>query len=155
MMIPALAIATLPYISCKKDKPVPEDQHFDLDVSLRSSGTGTGKLVFRQDPDVEKIIDLSVTVSNLAPNRQYLFQRAVDAVNMVDGNCTSSAWLTLGKGLTPQSIITDDKGNDEVKLWRDVTALSSGSKFDIHFQVIDAVTLAVVLTSDCYYYQVR
>jgi hypothetical protein len=40
-------------------------------------------------------------------------------------------------------------------LWRDVSAVPSGSTFDIHFQVIDAVTLAVVLASDCLQYQVR
>jgi len=114
-----------------------------------------GHLKFRQDPDPEKIIDLNVKVHNLLPDHEYLFQRAVDAINQVDGNCTSTTWLTLGKGLTPQSIVTDSQGNGEEDLWRDVTAVPSGSKFDIHFQIIDAATNVVVLTSDCYQYQVR
>ena len=33
--------------------------------------------------------------------------------------------------------------------------LPSGATFDIHFQVIDEDTQAVVLTSDCYQYTVR
>jgi hypothetical protein len=94
-------------------------------------------------------------VHNLLPNHEYLLQRAVDPINVVDGNCTSTTWLTLGKGLTPQSIFTDNDGNGTEELWRDVTAIPSGSKFDIHFQVIDAVSLAVVLTGNCYQYEVR
>ena len=41
------------------------------------------------------------------------------------------------------------------QLWRDVTAIPSGTEFDIHFQIIDAETLTVVLTSGCYQYTVR
>jgi hypothetical protein len=82
-------------------------------------------------------------------------QRAVDAINVVDGECTNTSWLTLGHGLTPQSILTDDKGNGEEELWRDVTAVPSGSMFDIHFRVIDKSSLEVVLTTDCYQYMVR
>ncbi|MGN6531750.1 MAG: hypothetical protein ACTHK0_08350 [Ginsengibacter sp.] len=94
-------------------------------------------------------------MARLIPNHEYLLQRAVDAINVVDGNCTSTAWLTFGKGLTPQSITTDADCNGEESLWRDVSAIASGSKFDIHFQIIDATSMAVVLTSDCYWYQVR
>ena len=128
---------------------------FDLNVVLRGEGNSQGHLKFRQDPDPAKIIDLDIKVHHLAPNHEYLLQRAVDAINVVDGNCTSTSWLTLGKGLTPQSILTDDKGKGEEELWRNVTAIPSGSTFDIHFRVIDAVSSAVVLTSDCHQYQVR
>jgi hypothetical protein len=79
----------------------------------------------------------------------------VDPINVVDGNCTSTTWLTLDIGLTPQSILTDNTGTGKEELWRDISVAATGSKFDIHFQVIDAVSLAVVLDSDCYEYVVR
>ena len=137
---------------------------YDLNATLRgacneddetSGDCPIGHLKFRQDPNPEKIIDLDIKVHNLLPNHEYLLQRAVDPINVVDGNCTSTTWLTLGKGLTPQSIFTDSEGDGKENLWRDVTAIPSGSKFDIHFQIIDAVTKVVLLTSDCYQYQVR
>jgi hypothetical protein len=128
---------------------------FDLNVKLKGFHNSQGHIKFRQDPDPAKIIDLHIKVHNLLPNHEYLLQRAVDAINEVDGNCTSTSWLTLGKGLTPQTIRTDKNGHAEEALWRDVTAIASGSTFDIHFQVIDATSLEVVLTSDCYKYKVR
>ena len=94
-------------------------------------------------------------VRDLEPNHEYKLQRAVDPINVIDGNCTSTSWLTLGKGLVPQTILTDDRGTGREDLWRSVAALPSGSMFDIHFRVIDAVTSEVVLTSDCYQYTVR
>lgn len=147
-----IAFTTFLFSSCEKP-PLP-DQDFDIDVTLRD-GKSAGHIKFRQNPDAARIIDLDVKVYHLAANHDYLLQRAVDAANEVDGNCTSTAWLTLGKGLTPQSIHTDNYGNGGEMLWRDVSAVPSGSKFDIHFQVIDAVSLAVVLTSDCHHYTVR
>ena len=128
---------------------------FDLNVNLYGEGNWQGHLKFRQDPDLAKIIDLDIKVHHLAPNREYLLQRAVDVINVVDGNCTSTSWLTLGYGLNPHAILTDEKGNGEDILWRDVTAIPTGSSFDIHFRVIDAITLNVVLVSDCYQYTVR
>jgi hypothetical protein len=145
-------IVLFTFISCDKD-PQP-DQHFNLDVTLWGNKS-FGYLKFRQNPDAAKIIDLDILVHHLTPNHEYLLQRAVDAINVVDGNCTSTSWLTLGKGLTPQSIKTDNEGNGEEKLWRDVTAIPSGSTFDIHFQVIDAVDQSVALASECYWYKVR
>lgn len=140
------------FTSCEKESQ--PDQDFNLDVPLRG-GKSFGYIKFRQDPDPAKIIDLGIKVRNLAPNHQYLLQRAVDDINVVDGNCTSTSWLTLGKGLTPQAIMTNARGEGEEDLWRDITAIPSGSGFDIHFQVIDAVSMDVVLTSDCYHYTVR
>ncbi len=133
----------------------PEKIPFDLNVVLRGEGNSHGHLKFRQDPDPAKIVELDIKVHHLAPDHEYLLQRAVDVINVVDGNCTSTSWLTLGKGLMPQSILTDDHGKGSEELWRDVSAVPSGSAFDIHFRVIDAVSSAIVLTSDCYQYQVR
>ena len=92
-------------------------------------------------------------VRNLEPNHSYLLQRAVDT--QIDGNCTGTTWLTLGRGLTPQAIETDGTGTGRTTLFRDLAAIPSGSEFDIHFQVIDAITKAVVLSSACYTYTVR
>ena len=133
----------------------PETTPFDLNVNLRGEAKKSGLIKFRQDPDAAKIITLDVSVQNLKPTHEYLLQRAVDALNELDCNCTSTTWLTLGKGLVPQSILTDKYGKGSEALWRDVTAVAPGSKFDIHFQVIDAVSLDIVLKSDCYQYQVR
>jgi hypothetical protein len=138
-------------IGCQKESQS-DQQHYNLDVTL-SGGKAFGSIKFTQSQS--KIITLDTKVARLLPHHEYLLQRAVDAINVVDGNCTSTTWLTLGKGLTPQSIVTDADGNGEESLWRDVSAIASGSKFDIHFQIIDAATTAVVLTSDCYWYQVR
>jgi hypothetical protein len=128
---------------------------FNLEVILRGQGDRFGHIKFRQDVDPSKIIKLDTWVRDLEPNHQYLLQRAVDAANVVDGDCTSTSWLTLGKGLTPQSILTDGNGSGSEELWRDVSAVASGAAFDIHFRIVDASTMAVVLTSGCYQYVVR
>ena len=128
---------------------------FNMEVILRGEGNRFGHVKFRQDNDVDKIINLDTWVRDLEPNHEYLLQRAVDAINQVDGNCTSTSWLTLGKGLTPQSILTDESGTGKEELWRNISAIATGSKFDIHFRIVDAVSMAVVLNSDCYQYVVR
>jgi hypothetical protein len=133
--------------------PTPANPNFNLEVILRGEGQAFGHVEFRQDNDVDKIIALNTWVRDLAPNHEYKLQRAVDT--NLDGNCTGTAWLTLGKGLQPQSIFTDENGTGRVELSRDVSAVSSGATFDIHFQIIDAQTSAVVLTSDCYQFTVR
>lgn len=132
----------------KTDKP-----NYNLEVKLNGDGNRSGHIHFRQDKDPAKIITLDTKVHHLEPTTEYLLQRAVD-VNL-DGNCTGTNWLTLGHGLQPQSILTDHKGNGNEELWRDVSAIPSGTTFDIHFRVINKLTLAVVLTSDCYQYTVR
>ena len=128
---------------------------FNLEVILRGEDGRLGHVKFRQDVNPSKIVVLGTWVRGLEPDHQYLLQRAVDAANVVDGNCTSTSWLTLGKGLTPQSILTDDGGKGSEELWRDLSAVASGTAFDIHFRILDAATMAVVLTSDCYQYVVR
>jgi hypothetical protein len=145
-------------LAIASEKQMDDDNNtpsYNLEVNLYGEGNRNGHIHFRQDADPAKIITLDTKIHHLLPNHEYLLQRAVDPINMVDGNCTSTSWLTLGHGLTPQSILTNDKGNGEEELWRDVTAIPSGSTFDIHFRVIDAVSLEVVLTSDCYQYTVR
>ena len=161
-------------LSCKKDSasqeqlPMPEEKiisasksnsegesQYNLEVVLRGEGNRGGHIHFRQDGGAAKIINLDTKVHHLEPDHEYLLQRAVDAINAVDGNCTSMSWLTLGYGLTPHAILTDEKGNGEDMIWRSVSAIPSGSSFDIHFRVIDAITLDVVLESDCYQYTVK
>ncbi|WP_121355912.1 hypothetical protein [Flavisolibacter nicotianae] len=131
----------------------PASPPFNLEVILRGDNGAFGHVKFRQDNDAEKIVTLDTWVRDLAPNHEYKLQRAVDT--NIDDNCTSTAWLTLGEGSTPQSIYTDATGTGRAGLWRDLSAVSSGSTFDIHFRVIDAATSAVVLTSDCYQFVVR
>jgi len=126
---------------------------YNLEVVLRDEGNQSGHIHFRQDKDAAKIITLDIKVHHLEPNHEYLLERAEDQI--LDGECTGTNWLTLGHGLQPQSIVTDDKGNGSEELWRDVSAIPSGTTFDIHFRVVDKLTVAVVLTSDCYQYTVR
>ena len=164
------ASATLFTLSCQKEANQPNQQEipslasanadqeippFNLEVILRGENNSFGHVKFRQDVDPAKIIVLGTWVRGLASNNTYLLQRAVDPINVVDGNCTSTTWLTLGKGLTPQSILTDDSGTGNEELWRDISMIASGSAFDIHFRVVDATSMAVVMTSDCYKYVVR
>ena len=132
---------------------VSAEPNFNLEVILRGEDKSFGHVEFRQDNDAAKIVTLGVWVRDLEPNHQYLLQRAVDT--NLDGNCTGTSWLTLGKGLQPQTITTDGKGTGREELWRDVSAAATGATFDIHFRVVDAATLAVVLTSGCYQYTVR
>ena len=128
----------------------PETPNFNLEVILR--GQGFGHVKFRQPNDDEKIVYLDTWVRDLAPNRSYLLQRAVDTT--IDDNCTSTAWLTLGKGATPQTIDTDDRGTATAELFRSLAAAATGATFDIHFRVIDAITSEVVLESSCYQFTV-
>jgi hypothetical protein len=136
-------------------KAVPETPPFNLEVILRdvSGSKGFGHVKFRQANDDQKVVFLDTWVRDLAPNHSYRLQRAVDTV--LDGDCTSTAWLTLGKGLVPQAITTDDRGTGREDLFRSLATVPNGSQFDIHFQVIDAMTSAPVLKSDCYRFTVR
>ena len=107
---------------------------------------------FRQANDDITRVDLGVWVRDLAPNTHYRLQRAVDTV--VDDNCTSSSWLTLGEGTAPQDIITDDHGTANQDLFRVLPSTSIGTPFDIQFRVVTTAG-APVLVSDCYQYYVR
>jgi hypothetical protein len=128
----------------------PETPNFNLEVVLR--GEGFGLVKFRQPNDDAQIIFLDIWLRDLTPNTSYLLQRAVDS--NVDDDCTSTAWLTLGKGLQPQSITTDATGTGREELFRNLAAFLPGSEFDIHFRVIEVGTSAVVLTSKCYQFTI-
>jgi hypothetical protein len=130
----------------------PETPNFNLEVVLRGAVSGFGLVKFRQPNDADKIIYLDTWVRGLAPHTSYRLQRAVDT--NLDGECTGDAWLTLGKGLTPEAIVTDDRGTGRAKLFRSVAAFPVGSQFDIQFRVIDDATSAVVLESACYQYTI-
>jgi hypothetical protein len=134
----------------------PETPPFNLEVILRdvSEGSGFGHVKFRQPNDSDKIIYLNTWVRGLMPNHAYQLQRAVDTT--LDGICnsTGAAWLPLGKGLTPQTITTDERGSGRELLFRDLSAVRTGTQFDIHFQLVDAGTGVPALASDCYRFTV-
>lgn len=128
----------------------------NLEVILRPAAgapdNGFGLVKFRQPKDAFKIVYLDVWVRDMAPNHSYSLQRAVDT--NVNDDCTGTSWLTLGQGMAPQAITTDETGTGRANLWRDLSTIPNGTTFDIHFRVIDAVTSAVVLESACYQYTV-
>ena len=125
----------------------PETPPFNFEAILRNDADGFGHVKVRQPNDAEFVFHLDTWVRGLAPNTSYRLQRAVDTdVNDV---CTGTAWLTLGLGPTPFAIVTDDKGTGRAPLWRVVTS-PIGTKFDVHFRVIEDATGAVVLESACY-----
>ena len=131
-----------------------DDQHYNLNVFFTGSKTSIcGYLEFRQATDNAQFIHFDVWVHNLEPNTNYKLQRAVDT--MLDGNCTGTDWLTLGKGTNSYSITTDGKGEGFGELYRSITAIPVGSKFDIRFQIVKESDSSVALTSDCYLYTVR
>ena len=128
----------------------PETPHFNLEVVLR--GEGFGLVKFRQPNDADRTVYLDTWVRDLAPNKSYRLERIADTT--VDGNCTGTTWLTLGRGLAPQAITTDDKGTGRAELFRNLGSTAAGTTFDIKFHVIDATTSAVVLESACYQFTV-
>ena len=127
--------------------------NYNLDVTLLGAGKASGLIKFRQVSENPFTIFLDTSIQGLEPNTNYVLQRAVDT--NLDGNCTSTTWLTLGKGLVAQTILTDNLGAGSAALFRDVSAFASGTTFDIHFQIINLQTSAVVLTSNCYQYSVK
>jgi hypothetical protein len=130
----------------------PETPEFNLEVILRGPDGGFGLVKFRQPNDDLLVVHLDTWVRDLKPNTSYLLQRAVDT--NLDGDCTGTAWLTLGKGTNPQAIVTDDLGTGREELFRSVAAFPVGSTFDIHFRVIEQATSAVALTSGCYQFTI-
>src|SRR5438093_3655267 len=134
----------------------PATPNFNLEVVLRPvAGTpdgGFGLVKFRQPKDADKIVYLDGWVRDLAANRSYDLQRATDT--NVNDACAGTNWLTLGQGLVPAAITTDQTGTGRADLFRNLAAIPLGTEFDIHFRVIDAVTSAVVLESACYQYTV-
>jgi hypothetical protein len=111
-----------------------------------------GLVLFRQPYDAEKVVLLDVWTLGLAPNHSYFLQRATDTT--VDDICTGTNWLTLGRGLEPQAIETNELGFGRAHLFRDLAAVPDGMRFDIQFRVIDSVTQDVVLVSSCHQFTV-
>jgi hypothetical protein len=155
--VAAAALAAAAVASGVKGGPPwgPETPPFNLEVILRdvTGGKGFGHVKFRQPNDDAKIVYLDTWVRDLAPNHSYVLQRAVDT--NLDGTCTSTAWLTLGRGLVSQPITTGDRGTGRESLFRDLAAVPTGSQFDVYFRVIDATTSAPVLQSRCYTFTVK
>jgi len=134
------------------DRSTGDTPNYNLEVILR--GDGFGHVKFRQPGNNDAhTVFLGVRVRDLEPNTSYQLERAVDRT--LDGNCTSTSWLTLGKGAVPQSIVTDEKGTGTAHLFRTFPLNLVGVTFDIHFHVIRQDTKAVVLTSECYQFTVR
>jgi hypothetical protein len=134
----------------------PATPNFNLEAILRpvagGPDKGFGLVKFRQPKDAYRIAYLDVWVRGLARNHSYSLQRATDP--NVNDACTGTNWLTLGQGLVPAGIATDEKGTGRANLFRDLSAIALGTKLDIHFRVIDAVSPAVVLKSACYQFTV-
>ena len=134
----------------------PATPNFNLQVVLRAVAggpdNGFGLVAFRQPKDANKIVMLDTWMRDLAPNHSYYLQRATDS--NVNDACTGTNWLTLGQGLVPEAITTDETGTGRADLFRDLAAIPLGTQFDIHFRVIDTGTSAVVLESSCYQYTV-
>ena len=130
----------------------PESPNFNLEVILRGENGASGRVKFRQPNDGDLIVYLDTSVRDLKPLTAYVLQRAVDTT--LDGVCTGTGWLTLGKGTTPQAITTDDRGFGSEELFRNLSAFPVGSTFDINFRVLEQATAAVVLTSGCYQFTI-
>jgi hypothetical protein len=111
-----------------------------------------GVVLFRQPRDAEKVVFLDVLTLGLAPNHSYSLQRATDPT--VDDVCTGTNWLTLGRGLEPRAIETNELGFGWAHLFRDLATVPDGMRFDIQFRVIDSVTQEVVLVSSCHQFTV-
>jgi hypothetical protein len=148
--------------SPNNDSPKPSDLSLSasltpnrhLEIILR--GDGFGLVQFRQPKDDAPTVFLDTWVRDLDPNTSYQLQRAVDQT--IDDVCTGGTtnpaeWLTLGEGLTPRAITTDETGTGRAPLFRILSLTSIGQAFDIHFRVIDATTQAVVLESGCYQFE--
>jgi hypothetical protein len=134
----------------------PAEPAFNLEAVLRSpdDGDGFGLVKFRQPNDEEFVVYLDAWVRDLAPNTAYALQRAVD-LSPPNGQCDGeSGWLTLGKGLVPQAIVTDQEGTGREQLFRAVPP-TPGVGFDIQFRIVDDATKSVVvLQSECYQYTI-
>jgi len=134
----------------------PATPNFNLEAVLRpvtgGPDNGFGLVKFRQPKDSDTIAYLGVWVRDLAPNHDFALQRATDSI--VNDDCVGTNWLTLGKGLAPQAITTDARGAGGAVLSRDLSAVPTGTQFDIQFRVIDAATSAVVLRSACHRFTV-
>jgi lysophospholipase L1-like esterase len=147
----AVPVEVLPAFDAAGASFLAADHRHPNDAGHRAIAAA-GLLRFRQPRDGDKLVYLHVTVRNLDPGHSYSLERATDTT--VDGSCTGTNWLTLGKGLAPQAITTDARGAGGAVLTRDLSSVPTGTQFDIQFRVIDAATSAVVLRSACHRFTV-
>jgi hypothetical protein len=73
----------------------------------------------------------------------------------VDGDCQGTNSLTLGRGVDPKGIETNELGFGRAHLFRDLLNVPDGTQFDIQFRVIDSVTQDIVLVSSCHEFTVN
>jgi hypothetical protein len=155
-VVASLVLLVVPALAGGSDVASPAKPKVNFNAILHpisgGPGEGFGLVKFRQPKDADKIVYLGVRVRNLAPNQSYYLQRATDST--VDDVCTGTNWLTLGEGLVPEAIATDENGRGRAALFRDLAAVPLGMEFDIQFRMIDAVTSAVVLESVCHQFAV-
>jgi hypothetical protein len=123
----------------------------NLNVELRGARDAEGSIRFRQPNDGATTIFLDTRIEGLQRNHDYFLQRAAQDLG---AGCVDDGWLTLGLGPVATAIHTDNEGEGHAQLFRTLPASLIGASFDIHFQIIDAVTGAVVLHSGCYQYTV-
>ena len=142
------SVATQPSLD-RRRAPSPTVPPYDLNVRLRGEDEAEGSIRFRQPDDGVMTIFLHTRVEGLAPNHDYNLQRAALPLG---GGCVDGGWLTLGLGTVVTPIHTDGEGEGRADLFRTLPASLAGKSFDIHFQVIDAVSGAVVLRSRCLAY---
>jgi hypothetical protein len=133
----------------RRSAPAPTVPPFDLNVQLRGADESEGSIKFRQPNDGVMTIFLHTKVEGLAPNHDFYLQRAAIALG---GGCVDGGWLTLGLGTVVTPIHTDEEGEGRADLFRSLPASFAGKSFDIHFQIVDAVSGAVVLQSKCLAY---
>src|SRR4029079_12166283 len=104
----------------------PESPNFNLEVILRGGADGGfGHVTFRQPNDDVLIIQLETWVRDLKPLTSYLLQRATDVT--LDGVCTGTNWLTLGKGSVPQALTTEVQGTGREDRFRHARPCSPAS----------------------------
>jgi hypothetical protein len=152
-LIGTLTVAVAAAQPATADPAPPYDFNAVLQPAEGGSGSGSGRLEFRQPGNAERVVYLHTHVWELLSNSSYRLQRATDTA--VDDNCTGANWLTLGRdNFTPLAIETNHRGRGHARFSRDLSAVPAGTQFDIHFRVIDAAD-AVVLESPCYQYTVR
>src|SRR5213594_4483905 len=108
------------------------DSGANLEVILRpvagAPDGGFGLVKFRQPKDADKIVYLDVWVRDLTAEHSYNLQRATDT--NVNDECTGTNWLTLGQGLVPAAITTDQTGTGRADLFRNLAAIPLGTEFD-------------------------
>jgi hypothetical protein len=157
LMAVIATLTAVPAAAARADAAAPlSGSERNFVASLRPVAGGPahaiGVVLFRQPHDIQKVVFLDVWTLGLAPSHSYSLQRATDSI--VDDDCQGTNWLTLGRGLEPRAIETNELGFGRARLSRDLATIPEGTRFDIQFRVIDSATQDVVLVSFCHQYTV-